>query len=443
MINLINSAIDIVAENKSKFVNREAAFTRTRNWPFDSNVKFQIFRPRTTTRHDINTFYLYSKNHSYSRITRGNYSRRRQLIDPIFYKEVNKEYLKQIKYNQNLSIHKTYKNFYLYAIDGMTIRFDYNKKLRKDFKVKEGNLNYINPSEAKFSAIMDLLNGHIIDGELGNFRQSERELMKINVKNSMDIIDINQSILTMDRGFASLELMAWMKELNINFVQRINKEFYKAEINRIKDNDSPINIKLNASRLRGFKDSELKEKYRKESYLNLRLVTVELESGEIERLLTNIPPEIMSTEDIYHIYGLRWTIETNYNTLKNRFEIENFTSNTKENIKQDIYATVIKYNIGFNYYSICNKLVENKIRKENKEALKDYEYKVDFANLIRNLNDFLYLMIINPDKSNVSTYTSWLIYESCQEPNKIKNNRSYPIIRMGEQKKYSRSYAKV
>lgn len=95
----------------------------------------------------------------------------------------------------------------------------------------------------------------------------------------------------MDRGFASLELMAWMKELNINFVQRINKEFYKAEINRIKDNDSPINIKLNASRLRGFKDSELKEKYRKESYLNLRLVTVELESGEIERLLTNIPPE--------------------------------------------------------------------------------------------------------------------------------------------------------
>ena len=97
----------------------------------------------------------------------------------------------------------------------------------------------------------------------------------------------------------------------------------------------------------------------------------------------------MSTEDIYHIYGLRWTIETNYNTLKNRFEIENFTSNTKENIKQYIYATVIKYNIGFNYYSICNKLVENKIRKENKEALKDYEYKVDFANLIRNLNDFL------------------------------------------------------
>ena len=77
---------------------------------------------------------------------------------------------------------------------------------------------------------MDLPNGHIIDGELGNFRQSERELMKINVRNSTNLIDFNKSILTMDRGYASLELMARMKELNINFVQRINKEFYKAEV---------------------------------------------------------------------------------------------------------------------------------------------------------------------------------------------------------------------
>ena len=45
MINLINSAIDIVAENKSKFVNDESAFTRIRDWPFDreGSEKF-IFR---------------------------------------------------------------------------------------------------------------------------------------------------------------------------------------------------------------------------------------------------------------------------------------------------------------------------------------------------------------------------------------------------------------
>lgn len=75
----------------------------------------------------------------------------------------------------------------------------------------------------------------------------------------------------MDRGYASLELMAWMRELNIKFVQRINKEFYKAEINRIKEYDSPISIKLNASRLRGFKDPKLKEKYSKETHLKFTI----------------------------------------------------------------------------------------------------------------------------------------------------------------------------
>ena len=66
---------------------------------------------------------------------------------------------------------------------------------------------YINPSEAKFSAIMDLLNRHIIDGELGNFRQSERELMKINAKDSINIIYFKDLILIIDRDYVSLEIM--------------------------------------------------------------------------------------------------------------------------------------------------------------------------------------------------------------------------------------------
>ena len=72
----------------------------------------------------------------------------------------------------------------------------------------------------------------------------------------------------------------------------------------------------------------------------------------------------MSTDDIYHIYGDRWIIETNYNSLKNRFKIENYTSNTVENIKQDIYSTIFKYNISFSYNNICNKLIENKLSKQ-------------------------------------------------------------------------------
>ena len=106
------------------------------------------------------------------------------------------------------------------------------------------------------------------------------------------MIDVKSSILTLDRGYVSLEIMAWLKELNMYFVQRLKRGTYKAEVNRIDEYDSPISIKLNSGRLRAFKDPELKEKYSKELYLELRLVTVELDSDEKEQLLTNIPPDI-------------------------------------------------------------------------------------------------------------------------------------------------------
>ena len=53
--------------------------------------------------------------------------------------------------------------------------------------------------------------------------------------------------------------------------------------------------------------------------IDLRIVTVTPEKGIEETLLTNIPQSLMTTEDIEYIYSKRWGIETNYNTLKNRF----------------------------------------------------------------------------------------------------------------------------
>ena len=445
MINHIVTAIDNVVERQREFINSETAYTRKSPWNFNRNVNFQIFRERTTTRHDINTFYLESMDHCYKKVTKGNYSRRRTFIDPEVYKEVSREFLKQIKYAQNLNKNNSYKGFSLYAVDGLTLSFDNNQRLRDEFKVKNKTFRYTQSSEAKFTAIMDLYNGYIIDGELGNFRQSERELFKINIKNSQKAIDFKNSIITLDRGFVSLEIMAYLINQNIFFVQRSRNNFYKEEINRIKKIDSPIKIKLNSSRLRSFKDPELKEKYSKELYLELRLVRVELESGQKEILLTNIPPEIMSTEDIFKIYGERWIIETNYNRLKNRFEIENYTSDSKENIKQDVYSTVIKYNIYMDYYNICNKLVRNKLIKNGKitDENDEYVYKVDFANLTRNLNKYLYKMIIDPTRKNINFYSSWIIKESCLDYNKIKKYRKYPRYKINRGSKYSRSYGKI
>ena len=50
-------------------------------------------------------------------------------------------------------------------------------------------------------------------------------------------------------------------------------------------------------------------------------------------------------EDLKELYRMRWEIETNYNTLKNRFYIENYTGKRRITIEQDIYSKFLRFNI--------------------------------------------------------------------------------------------------
>ena len=193
-------------------------------------------------------------------------------------------------------------------------------------------------------------------------------------------------------------------ELGGCFIVRIRKTDYKDERKQIKSKDSPIKLKLDGDRLSKFKDPTLKEKYSKELWLNLRIVDIELPTGEIETVLTNISSEIMTADDISQIYNYRQEIETNQNTFKNHLNIENYSGTKFQTIKQDIYAKFLFYNIFCYYNSYLNLLVNMRMHKNDK-CNEEAEYQIDQANLIRNLNDDLMKVIINPTNDNIREFT--------------------------------------
>lgn len=132
----------------------------------------------------------------------------------------------------------------------------------------------------------------------------------------------------------------------------------------------------------------------------------------------------MTSQDICQIYDYRWGIETNYNTFKNRLDIENYSGTKPITIKQDIYAKFLFYKVFCYYNSYLNLLVNLRMHKKGK-CNEDDEYQIDQANLIRNLNDDLMKAVVNPSKNNIREFTLDLIWESAEEPNKIKKNRKY------------------
>ena len=309
-------------------------------------------------------------------------SSQRSYIKPIMFQDISKRYLELIDYKDDNQTFKTFKGFRLCAGDGSDFEIPDFPETRAEFNIKN-TPKYRKPAMCKFSSIQDILNGFILDGTVSDYKAGELPLMHQHLQNVKNMIIPEKTIWTLDRGYPAMELYARIIEMNSYFIVRLRKDSYIEERMNITKEDSPISLKITKDRLKKFHDPELKNIYSKKWTIDLRIITITNKNGEKYSLLTNIPKEVLGTKEIGEIYKLRWGIETNYNTMKNRIYIENYSGKRRICIEQDIYSKFLKFNI-FHYLKIkFNKLIKNK-----KEQIGDYRtYQVDQANLIRNLKD--------------------------------------------------------
>ncbi|MDG0814371.1 transposase [Cohnella rhizosphaerae] len=128
--------------------------------------------------------------------------------------------------------------------------------------------------------------------------------------------------------------------------------------------------------------------------LNVRVVKVELSSGETEILLTNVNAEELSYEACKPLYFKRWGIETRFDDLKHKFEIENFSGQKPQIIEQDFYATVLLSNMA----SVMEQEAEEQMKESKRtEQLKYEEYRINKNILVGKLRNRLIEMVLEED----------------------------------------------
>ena len=413
----IKNTFDNIAKPIEKYVLGENKFIRDSKFSFKDYVTFLCFNKGTSNQADLEDFIEDNFTTDIQQITRQAFSKQRTFINPLVFKEISKQYLLEINYHKNYDFFKSYKGFRLFGGDGSDFEIPDFEEVRKEFQIKNTE-KYRKPAQAKFSSIMDLLNGFILDGIIGNYKQAELPLMHQNLENIQELIIPEKSIFIFDRGYNAMELYAHIMSMSSYFIVRLKDKSYIDDRYKITENDAEIELELTKQRLKKFHNKDLKEKYSKEKHLKLRILTINLENESKEYLLTNILDKNFTMEDFKELYNLRWGIETNYNTMKNRLNIENYTGKRKITIEQDIYSKFIKYNI-FQYYKNYFNLLINRVKRQ--KGIKQ-EYKVDQAHLIRKLKKYLPIMILNPTKEIIRRYTKKLIESCTQSPNKdIKN----------------------
>ena len=367
---------------------------------------FFTFRNGKTIQSDIEN-YMSNFKLGIDPFSRQYISKQRMFIQLEYFKCLSHNSIVNINYSPYNGYLKTFKGLFLLSGDGSDQKLPDFPEVREEFNI-HNTPRYTKPCMGKFSSIQDVLNGFILDGILGNYKEGELPLMHQNLSNIENIIIPEKSIFTFDRNYNAMELYARIIEMNSYFIVRLKDTSYKKERSKITSNDSPISLELTNSRLKKFHDEYLKEKYSQMWSIDLRIVTITLENGQKETLLTNLPETLMTIDDLEYIYKKRWGIETNYNTLKNRFYVENYSSKKRMGIEQDVYSKFLIFNI-FHYL----KLIFNMLIMMNKYLLGiNDKYSVDQANLIRNINDHLPYMLLSPFEE-LRKSKGKLFYKSC------------------------------
>ena len=123
------------------------------------------------------------------------------------------------------------------------------------------------------------------------------------------------------------------------------------------------------------------EKGSKELYfMEFRVVRFKISDNGYECIITNLPRDEFSADDIKKIYGLRWGIENSFRELKHNVSLLSFHSKKVEYITQEIFAKLILYNF-------CQIITTHVVvgQKETK-----YQYQINIAIAIRICIAFLF-----------------------------------------------------
>ena len=78
---------------------------------------------------------------------------------------------------------------------------------------------------------------------------------------------------------------------------------------------------------------------------SVRVLKVRLPTGETETLLTSLNQKKLPIRKAAGLYFKRWAVETSYDLLESKLQLEKISGKTEVSVKQDFYATMYIANL--------------------------------------------------------------------------------------------------
>lgn len=359
---------DVLHTKNEAFVSKcrllkETHFTRNRKMPLSELLLSMINRKGLTLTMELRIFFevLNKKNN----ISKVGYLKQRMKLNPCAIKELYEFHTRNFYADGELRL---YKKHLVLAIDGSGINIPTNPETVETYGSPSKNGTKLQ-AQLGLSCIYDVLNKMIIDSSINRGKFDEKKQAEEHLKKLPLTIKTRPYIVTMDRGYPSTPLFMFLIENDIKFVIRLKGSDYKAEQTAMKSNDEQIDIPFIKSRMYHYLGTEIGTKMAEMKHIQLRMVKIKLDEETTECLATNLDPAEFSIDELKNLYSMRWGIETAYEILKSKLQLENFSGTKPILLEQDIYSTIY----------ICNLAQDIIIDVENELDEKDNSYKHQMA----------------------------------------------------------------
>jgi hypothetical protein len=321
--------------------------------------------------------------------------------------------------------HETWFGFNLMALDGSTLRVPAINAIAEHFGVWHSAKGEKPCPKARASQMFDVLNKITINAIISPKDQGERELAAFHFLKLQP-----QDLILLDRGYPAHWLFQLALSLDANFCARISKQWRVVKkFYRSGEKEQIVKIKPAPESIRKCLEMELDKKP-----IKVRMLRVELDSGETEILVTSLTDMEKHPYDLFsELYRLRWPVEEDYKALKYRLQVENFSGKTAHSVYQDFHAKVFSKNLA----AVVASTVRKQILKKS-EALK-FVHQINFAQALSKMKNTI-VLLFNRSLEKAGTIIEKIRTLFIQTTESIRLGRKFPRRHRVKQQRFSLEY---
>ena len=371
--------------NSDDFINqhRQAPtdFIRQRKLPFSTLLFFLINLIKGSYQDELDHFFkaIFRLDVTKRIVTKAALTKARMKLKYEAFIDLNSQLINH--FYQNFRPLK-WNGFTLLAIDGTTVQLPRIESITKHFGAWNPRQGGKCPM-ARVSQMFDPLNRVTVDAIIEPKKTGERELAAFHFLKLMP-----KDLILLDRGYPAYWLFNLIISQGADFCARIQRKRWKIvrQFYNSGKKEKIITLPAFASSIKQCKAKGLDFKP-----LKLRLIRVELDSGEAEILITSLLDiQKYPHEQFAELYHARWPVEEDYKTMKQWIEIENFSGKSVLSIYQDFHAKVFSKNLT----SVLIYPTQPIIDRNTEDSI--YRYKRNFAQALSKIKDVIPLLFLRP-----------------------------------------------